>query len=742
MIPSGITAPPVILRGSHLKRGVPLKKGGLIMTLKHVDYDTLCGVPLNIQPEAWEELVKTDAFSFRVLAYPLIDEDSFVPAYSDKARVHGTSPALLLSLNLYRSEHQYSLDETMRQLHFSQECQLFTNTLGMCRTDMPESDRILSRFENRAKDYAEATGATNPIDLNYRKLTVACCALTGADLNVLRSDSTPVSGNFKIRTGEELVYVAINSGVDYLNTYGSDEQKAAIREGRLNKYNDIVFSENAFTYHWAASTEEKRETLCKDADAFFDILTPKDKEDCSISRFVRAINEHTVVGDDSNRTFRAKGDPELKKELIQSFQDLDANYRIKDKKSLWGYMLNIQEERNQLTHIIINSMLRPNRTQDSDMEKEAYAELPEFVSELDDFYAQYPALIKGDPLACQRVVMDVLNTLENDFLHEADTLYKMIQSHCADEMVRSQQRKTLAILDSFYPRLKDHAPMPSESLLPSEENPAVSSVGESAPTQSASDICHRTMTDWGHTGEDTITWDDPSFSQLSDGLRRNFYLGKIAEKPENSFTLPVGQHASISDAGYSPAAKEAKGTGYTLFTTNLLGNKANPVIALFGQKGDEYVTCPKGNPVEKQSVRSNGTVCVWVEKSYCSQCPCAADCKAKPQKRGDLAAILIQPHAIPAIISEAKATTDDFQCLGDIRNGTECDMSLFRNFYHCDQWPIGMATKTRLSKDMIMSSNLRNLFLALRGKSRVHPNKLFGENTGQKATAKGVDVVA
>ena len=100
----------------------------------------------------------------------------------------------------------------------------------------------------------------------------------------------------------------------------------------------------------------------------------------------------------------------------------------------------------------------------------------------------------------------------------------------------------------------------------------------------------------------------------------------------------------------------------------------------------------------------------------------------------------ITPRAIPAIISEAKATTDDYQCLGDIRNGTECTMSYFKNYYHCDQWPIGMALKTRLSNDMVTSANLRNLFLALRGESRVHPNKIFGSKppmcTGHKAATR------
>lgn len=713
------------------------------MTPKHATYDSLCATQLNIHPKAWEELTNTDAFLYRTIAYPLIDEDVFTPAYKEGGTRPGASPALLLSLLIYRSQHQLGLDETMRQLHFNQECQLFTNSLGMCRTDMPESDRILSRFQSRAKDYAEVSGEENPIDVNYQKFTVACCALTGADLSVLRSDSTPVSGNFKIRTSEELMYVALTAGIDYLNAYGTEAQKAAISEGRLAKYNDLVFSENVFTYHWAASNEERRETLCLDADAFIDILEPADHEVPSIALTLRVIHEHTMVGEDNKRVFRAKGDAVLKGNLVQSILDLNATYRVKDKKPLWGYTLNIVEERNPLTHIIINSTLRPNKEQDSDMEKEAYAQLPAFTNALDDFYAQYPALIKGDAYACQRVVDDVLQSLKADFLHETSTLYDLIQAHSSDEKVRSQQKKALMVLDSFYPRLKNHTPMPSvkmDAADPADNGESGTTTKESNLAKSATDSCHRTATDWGHIGKDAIDWDNPEFAKLSDGLRRNYYLGKIAEKPENAFKLPVNQHVSVSDAAYAPSTNEAKEAGYTLFTTNLLGRKGSPITVLFEQEDGKYVTCPRGNRVEKQSIHSNGSICLWLKKSCCENCPCAADCAAKFQKRGDMATVLINPHAIPAIISEAKMSTDAYQCLGDIRNGTECTMSYFKNVYHCDHWPIGMAIKDRMSKDMVAATNLRNLFLAIRHASRVHPNTLLGDLDSQRkhlAKAKG-----
>ena len=67
------------------------------MTPKHVDYNLLCAVPLDVHPKSWEELSQTDAFLYRVLAYPLIDETAFIPAYNVNSHRQGASPALLWS---------------------------------------------------------------------------------------------------------------------------------------------------------------------------------------------------------------------------------------------------------------------------------------------------------------------------------------------------------------------------------------------------------------------------------------------------------------------------------------------------------------------------------------------------------------------------------------------------------------------------------------------------------------------
>ena len=718
------------------------------MTPKKADYDACCTVPLNNSPAVWQKLVDTYFFFYRTVIYPLLNEDLFAPMYSDVDSRPGTSASLTMSLMTIMAEKRLSQEEAVEELHFDQRFQLATNTLGMDPADIPGSYRMFSRFEARAQEYAKDHGGLNLIDLTYENIAAACCALTGMDLSLLRSDSLQVSGNFTVRSREELVYLAVSKGVEYLMAHGTEEQKEAIQnDPSLNKYNEVLFTLNAFDYHWSASVEDKRKMLCKDATALLPLFSENDKEAEWVSRCIQAIDEQTRL-EDGRRVFIPKGDEALKTgSLLQSLDDPDATCRKKNNKYYWGYVANAMESVNGLTHLPIFSCLYPNKTEDAAMDGEFFEKLPEFSKKLDGFYSQYPVLVKGNPFACQEIVQGVLGSLRKDFLDEGNTLYQMIQDGCPSDAIKEQQKKLLSVLDTFYPRLAAWHPLPpkKESGPEGEEAPSKSRKGETDHAESegtgsaGKETDHvsvdaaqqkptfdRTMTDWANYGEDPISWDSPEFAQMTAASRRNFYLRKVAEKSEDQFALPHDVKICISDGAYSSASEKASEAGYILLTTNALGRKANPIIALFEKEGDTYKRCPKGHPVEKQHVETNGSVHVWVESCYCSTCPCAADCKATALKRFLLHKMLLDVHAIPALIDEAKVATDDYQELGDIRNGTECLMSYFRNYYHCDKWPIGMIIKQRICQLVTSTACIKNLWLFSQGRTRVHPNKLLG----------------
>ena len=708
------------------------------MTPKKVDYNDLCKTQLHFDPYTLSKLANTYPFFYRTVFYPQLDNELFAPMYSSSDSRPATSPAFTMSLMTLVSEYRLSHEEALESLQFDARFQLATNTLGMAADKIPGSIHSIARFEGRAHAYSTENNVPNPIDQAYKNLRVVGLALSGMDLHTLRSDSMQVSGNFAVKDREGLVLAAIFTLADYLLAYGTDAQKEAIRQSKgLKKFDDVLFTPNAFSYHYPESIEKKRAMLCSDASEVLALLSEKDKEDKGVALCVKVLGQQTRV-EDGKRVFIPKGDDALKEEsLIQSLLDADATYREKNHKHYRGYVLDSMEAVNGLTHMPIFSSLRPNKTADADMDKEFYKELPALSEELDAFYAKYPALKKGDPYACQCVLQGILTSMRQDFVREGTTLYEMNEAGLPVVDILAQQKKFLAVLDSFYDRLAHYQPTPPEEApAPQGKDGASEPVEKSAPSgedpsgtlasDSQKPTFNRSWPDWMEDEANLVDWSDPDFADKPDDYRRSFYLFKVASKPENYFALPKGANIVVSDGAYSPAAQAAKAAGYVLMTTNSLGKKANPIIALFEKEGEDYTKCPKGNPVAKYSVHADGKVWLWMEGSYCSDCPCAKDCKAKEQKRSGLFTLSIDPHSIPALVSEAATLTDDYQELGDIRNGVECLMSYYRNYYRCDKWPIGMATKQRLAQLMTTTTCIKNLWLFFKGETRVHLGRLFG----------------
>ena len=238
------------------------------------------------------------------------------------------------------------------------------------------SDKTIGRFEKRCREYAEATGNPNPIGVTNNRFAVYSCALAGMDGTLMRSDSTPVSGNFSVHKREELVFLAVKGGVECLACSASPEQAEALKASvELSKYSDPSFTLNRVSDRWPASKEKKRAMLCKDADALLEIYR-MGKDPCgSESIWETVINQQTQVAG-GTRVFAEKGDDQLNSGIIQSLLDAEATYRFKNGKHLWGYVLNAIEAANGKAHFVIASCLCPNNKTDSDMANELNRSVP------------------------------------------------------------------------------------------------------------------------------------------------------------------------------------------------------------------------------------------------------------------------------------------------------------------------------------------------------------------------------
>ena len=423
-----------------------------------------------LSPKQLEWLCDTDEFAYRTIFYPLIREDEFAGIYSDNKSRPATPPQVSFSLRHLKERYRLSYENVVQNHRFNQSWQLATGTLYMGGS-IPGCEKTITRFEKSCADYAEKEGVPNPIDTTLNRFDVISCALGGIDGNLLRTDSTPISGNFTVRSREELLFLAIKTGYECVTCSVAPEQVAAVRSGRLVKYGDPNFTLNRMSDRWPASQDKRREMLCCDADALLEIYH-KEKGLCkSKTIWELVINQQTKMNEQNIRVFAKKGEKQLNSTIIQSLLDSYATYRFKNGKPHWGYVLNTVEAASGMSHFIVSACLYPNNKTDAAMAEELNETITSFFEQVDAIYGHYPALKKGDPRHCQAVLQAVVDSLEKDFIIEGEKLYQMSLKGASHQELDKQLQRQMAVLDSFYDRLYNFDPDSVSPIIPKTAAP-------------------------------------------------------------------------------------------------------------------------------------------------------------------------------------------------------------------------------------------------------------------------------
>ena len=245
---------------------------------------------------------------------------------------------------------------------------------------------------------------------------------------------------------------------------------------------------------------------------------------------------------------------------------------------------------------------------------------------------------------------------------------------------------------------------------------------DSAPIGSTSTVrnpCSKAMADWVHFGETPVTMADPAFAERTDTFRRNYYCNEYMKRSGDSLKLKEGEKIALADGGFSPSAQAAANANYRLITTNALGKKNNAVILLHEQEDGKYTKCAMGFDIAQERYSpDNKRVSLYLEHGHCANCPCAQDCRPKEQKK--YTKVSFSVYSLPALQSEAIMLTDDCQRLADIRNGSECLMSLVKNYYKCNGY-----RRCELPTPPFAPSTRSSLRLFANGKGRVHHNNAY-----------------
>ena len=709
-------------------------------------------------------LIGTWAFVFRLFVYPLIDPTLFDCLFSDIPSRPATYPQVTVSLILIQDMFNKTDDEMHDwMMSGAVDIRFATNTLGIETEKIPTSDKALTDFRNRCRNYAETHEGKNPLDECLKNTEFAICAMMGIDLSNVRMDSTQVSANMARMSRERIVYTENRRMLEYIAGQEKPEQLSAIEEMGLHHYLED-FDVNKVLYHASISSDKKRKKLADEADMILKICTEADLESTEGKLFKRVLSEQTVV-EKGKRRFAVPEDHTMSSSCVQNPVDPDATYREKAGKAFIGYVTNIAEAVGPLGSQIVSWDLQQNVVNDAEMAKNFL----QCAMAITDGIASYNKLLgienPADMEKCRAVLNEKMELVQNTMLEAARANRRIPRAADLDplheETVRSTQMDMFEYFDSLgvcvqngtgnaseavstavngnasvrtlSERILDsvdntpltfNEPVTPESADEEKKDDSTASAGEESgedtadketsseqETEESSDNAPKgilvsdgdNFTINGVPGEEVLK--TPEFAELPDDIRRQAILLTIRKRQGLTIADLKDTNIVTTDGAYSDEAlaQLAAKAGFTFLPTDLFGKNCNPIIGLFhmdeGHKN--VVSCPMGYPCTCTTYKT-GQVRVTMEGNHCQHCPFRNDCKAKYQPRKGTYTFNLSPNSYSRIHTEAFIGSEQYKAVGRFRNGVETIPAMLHNVFHIDDMPTGRAVKKeRLGLKMI-----------------------------------------
>jgi len=220
----------------------------------------------------------------------------------------------------------------------------------------------------------------------------------------------------------------------------------------------------------------------------------------------------------------------------------------------------------------------------------------------------------------------------------------------------------------------------------------------------------------------------PDFAFLPDEIRRQALIHLIQQRQTYRLSELGDVRIMATDGAYSEEAlaNEAAKAGFILLPTDLFGKASNPIVGLFVvDDGRTNVTrCPMGETCIGKP-NKNGSVTVKIEGTRCEHCPFRNDCKTKYQPRCGTYSFNLSPHAYDRIHTEAFLGTEEYKCVGRLRNGAETVPSMLHNRLGIDNMSIGRVAKEIGCSLKMMGANCKKFFAFLSGRTRIADNPVL-----------------
>jgi hypothetical protein len=302
-------------------------------------------------------LDKSWASGFSDIIFPMIDESRFEVLYSEQQFSRPNTPVnIIIGALILKELNNLTDDELLESVLFDIRYQYALRTTSF--EEQPVSDRTVSRFRRRLREYEEETG----IDLlkaEMESLAGAFAEYMGMGLGLKRMDSLMVASNCKQMSRLELFYACVSNLVKAACKAGA----AGAEEG-FGRYLTDGDKNNTIYRSKPDEASGKLEELLRDALLLLDLLSAEFAGTEEYGTLSRLLDEQTEKAEDGAELKTGK---DISAASLQNPSDQDATFRKKAGGKHTGYVGNIVEtvDAETGTGIITSYDYQPNIYHDS-----------------------------------------------------------------------------------------------------------------------------------------------------------------------------------------------------------------------------------------------------------------------------------------------------------------------------------------------------------------------------------------
>jgi len=317
---------------------------------------------VNELPERTLKVLKNSwAETFRSEVFGQIQEDRFEVLYADCPSRPNVAVNVLVGLEILKGMRGWS-DEELYE-HFVLDVQV---RYALCCDNFGEGDfdlRTLYNFRRALSQYALSSGE-NLMQVTFADITDAQIQKLGIKTDIQRMDSTDIASNIADLSRLELLITVIQRLHRMLSE--TDQTRYAQQFGPYLKQ-----GAGQYTYRlkgkeavWA-EIQRVGEVLA----ALLVQLKGDYEKEAIYATAQRFFDENFLVIESG---VKAKQNHEISAGCLQSVDDLEASYRVKNQHAHKGYVANVAETANPANPVQIVTSLSaaPNRTSDQELLKQ------------------------------------------------------------------------------------------------------------------------------------------------------------------------------------------------------------------------------------------------------------------------------------------------------------------------------------------------------------------------------------